>query len=114
MTNKHTMDKAMMMNYVIYQLPEGNANIRDLSFMNFLEIQAISDQFEVVARITARSMDEVFRIGNFVCEEDASKIEVVGDMRSISVGDIVHNLDTDEMFVCARYGWDMIMMKEAV
>ena len=113
MTNKHTMDKAMA-NYAIYQLPSDHASYRDLSFMDFLEIQAISDEFEVVAHITACSMDEVYLIGNFVCEEDATKIEVVSDMRSISIGDIVHNLDTDETFVCAAHGWDMIMMKEAV
>ena len=111
MTNKHTTDKAMT-NYAIYQLPSDHACYRDLYFMDFLEIQAISDEFEVVARITARSMDKVFRIGNFVCEEDETKIEVVGKMRSISIGDIVHNLDTDETFVCASHGWDMIMMKE--
>ena len=111
MTNKHTMDKAMT-NYAIYQLPSDHASYRDLYFMDFLEIQAISDEYEVVAHITARSMDEVFRIGNFVCEEDASKIEIVDKMRSISTGDIVHNLDTDETFVCAAHGWDMIVMKE--
>lgn len=103
-----------MMNFAIYQLPEGNANIRDLYFMTISEIEEISDQYEVVARITARSKDEAFRIGNFICEEDATKIEVVGEMRSISVGDIIHDLDTDETHVVGRIGFSQIMMKEAV
>ena len=62
----------------------------------------------------ARSMDEVFRIGNFVCEGDETLIEILGDMRSISVGDIIHNLDTDETFVVARFGFEKITMKECV
>jgi hypothetical protein len=57
-------------------------------------------------------MDAVFRIANFVCEEDASLIEVVGEMHSLSVGDIVHNLDTDETFVVANFGFEKINMKE--
>ncbi len=103
-----------MVQYAIYQLPEDHANIRDLYFLNALEIQEISDQFEVVARIDARSLDDAFRIGNFVCEEDATKIEVVGDMRSISTGDIIHNLDTDETHVVDRFGYIKINMKETV
>jgi hypothetical protein len=33
-------------------------------------------------------------------------------MHSVSVGDIVHNLDTDETFVVARFGFEKITMKE--
>ena len=100
--------------YMIYQLPFDNENSRDLYFMEPNQIEEISDQFELVARVDARSMDEVFRIANFVCQEDESLIEIVGKMHSLSVGDIVHNLDTDETFVCANYGWNKINMKESV
>jgi hypothetical protein len=103
-----------MTTYMVYQLPFGNENARELSFMSDKEIEEISDQYELVARVDARSMDEVFRIANFVCDEDASLIEVVGEMHSLSVGDIVHNLETDETFVCANYGWNKIEMKESV
>ncbi len=103
-----------MSTYLVYQLPFENENSRDLYFMNEIQIEEISDQFELVARVDARSMDEVFRIANFVCEEDASLIEVVGKMHSLSVGDIVCNLDTDESFVCASFGWKKINMKESV
>jgi hypothetical protein len=100
--------------YAVYQLPEGNAKIRDLSFLNPLEIEAISDEFEMVARVDARSLDEVFRIGNFVVEEDLSLIDMVSEMHSISVGDIIHNLETDETHVVDKFGFVMITMKEAV
>lgn len=103
-----------MTRYAIYQLPFEHDRCRDMSFMSAAEIQEISDEYEFVAQCDARSMDEVFRIANFVCEEDESLIEVVGEMHSLSVGDIVHNLETDETFVCANYGWDKIEMKECV
>ena len=103
-----------MTTYMIYQLPFENENCREMTFMSDKEIEEISDQYEIVARVDARSMDEVFRIANFVCDEDASLIEVVGEMHSLSVGDIVHNLETDETFVCANCGWNKIEMKESV
>ena len=103
-----------MTTYMIYQLPFDNKNSREISFLNEKQIEEISDEFELVARVDARSLDEVFRIGNFVCEEDATKIEVVGEMHSLSVGDIVHNIETDETFVCANIGWKKIQMKESV
>lgn len=112
----------MMNQYAVYQLPEDNPYIRDIYFMssrkdiNFIfseEIAEISNEYEFVARIDARSLDEVFRIGNFVCPEDDTLRQVFGSMRSISVGDIIHNLDTDETFVVAKYGFDPITMKES-
>jgi hypothetical protein len=114
MMNRKGNEMNKMTTYVIYQLPFENENVRGLTFMSDKEIEEISDQYEIVARVDARSMDEVFRIANFVCDEDASLIEVVGEMHSLSVGDIVHNLETDETFVCANCGWNKIEMKESV
>jgi hypothetical protein len=68
----------------------------------------------VVARVDACTGDEVYRIGNFVCEEDASLIEVVGEMRSVSVGDIIHNLTTGDTHVVDKFGFVKIDMKETV
>jgi hypothetical protein len=104
----------MMTRYAIFQLPEDNANIRDLYFMTPKQIEEISDQFELVARVDARSLETVFRIANFVCEEDKTLIEIYGEMHSLSVGDIVQNLDDDKTFVCAKVGWVEIQMKECV
>jgi hypothetical protein len=103
-----------MKSYLVYQLPFENEKSRDVSFMNEKEIEAISDEFELVARVDARTLDECFRIANFVCEDDATLIEVVGKMHSLSVGDIVVDLETDQAYVCASFGWEKIDMKECV
>ena len=102
--------------YAIYQLPFENENVRDLSFMTASEIERISDQFEFVAVIEARDLNHVFAISN-CCGEDPKMetlIERVLPMHSISVGDIIHNLETDETWVVANYGFDLITMKEVV
>lgn len=105
---------SQMSRYAVYQLPELHAKIRDLSFLSPAEVEEISGDYEVVATVDARSLDEVFRIGNFVSERDMTLIEVVGDMHSISVGDIIHNLVTDETHVVDKIGFVKINMKESV
>jgi radical SAM superfamily enzyme len=115
MVNNKGNKMSQMSRYIVYQLPEDNAKIRDLSFMNPLEVEAISDEFKVVAIVDARSLDEVFRIGNFIVEEDSTLIDLVcDDMHSISVGDIIHNITTDETHVVDRFGFVKINMKEVV
>jgi hypothetical protein len=106
----------MKMNrYAIFQLSDDSSSFRDLYFMNTKQIEKISDEYEFVARIDARNLNEVFRIGNFVVEEDETLRDVrVEGMRSISVGDIVQNIDDDKCFVCLRNGWEEINMKECV
>lgn len=102
--------------YAIYQLPFENENSRDLSFMEASQIEEISDQYEFVAIIEARDLNHVFAISN-CCSEDPkleTLIERVQEMHSISVGDIIHNLETDETWVVSNYGFDLINMKESV
>lgn len=102
-----------MNQYAIYQMPESNPKIRDMYFMDAKEIEAISDEYEFVAAAKAKTLDDVFRIGNFVVESDRDSIAIIGDMHSVSVGDIIHCLETDETFVVARYGFTKIEMKRA-
>jgi hypothetical protein len=100
--------------YAIYQLPFENENHRDLTFMEASEIEAISDQYELVAYIDGTSLDNVFFISN-CCGDDPkleTLIERIEPMSSISVGDIIHNLETDETYVVANYGFTKIDMKE--
>lgn len=100
--------------YAVYQLPFENENSRELSFMEASQIEAISDQYELVAIIDGKSLDDVFYISN-ACSEDEkleTLIERIQPMHSISVGDIIHNLETDETWVVANYGFDLINMKE--
>lgn len=102
-----------MSKYAVYQLPFDHKNKRDMGFFEASQIEAISDEYELVAQVDARSLDEVFRIGNFICESDRTLIEIVGEMHSISVGDIIANLESGEEYVVASVGFDKISMKEA-
>ena len=100
--------------YAVYQLPFENENSRELTFMTPEQIEEISDQYEFVALIDAQSLDHVFHISN-ACDIDEkleTLIERIQPMHSVSVGDIIHNLTTDETFVVANYGFDRINMKE--
>ncbi len=97
-----------MNQYAVYQVPFENDLIRDIRFMTALDIQAVSDQYELVATVEAEDLDEVFFFGNM----KRSKFDVVGEMVSVSVGDIIHNLTTDETFVVGTCGFHEINMKE--
>lgn len=99
-----------MTKFALYQVPFENDLIRDIRFMNPIEIEAVSDQYELVATVEANSLEGVFHFGNMKRE----MFNVVGDMVSVSVGDIIHNLETDETHVVDRIGFVKINMKEAV
>ena len=73
------------------------------------EIEEISDEYELVGTIEAKDFEQAFTIGNIWAED---KIEVVGDMRSVSVGDILEDLATGVTMVVERYGFSEIVMKE--
>ena len=94
--------------YAVYQVPFENDLIRDIRFMDPLEIEAVSDQYECVATVEAKDVDEVFFFGNM----QRSKFKVVGEMVSVSVGDIIHNLETDETHVVDNIGFVKITMRE--
>lgn len=102
-----------MIKYAIYQLPEDNAKIRDMFFMSNEEITEISDQYELVGTIEAENLNQVFRIGNFECNADElARVNSFDTMHSISVGDIIHNLESNETWIVGRYGFDRFEMKE--
>lgn len=99
-----------MQKFAIYQLSDENPKIRDMYFMSADEVEAISDEYDLVGLVSAQSFDHVFTIGNM----QRSKVEVVGEMRSVSVGDILVNLTTGETVIVANIGFKQITMKEAV
>lgn len=104
-----------MNSYLVFQLPSENDKMRDLYFMEPKQIEAISDEFEVVAEIYADSLDEVFRLGNFMAAEEEidEKVKTKG-MRSVSVGDILVSSYTGLEYVVTADGFELIEMKEAV
>lgn len=99
-----------MQKFAIYQLSDENPKFRELYFVEAKDIEEFSDEYDLVGLVSAHSFDQVFGIGNM----QRSRIEVVGEMRSVSVGDILVNLTTGETVVVAKFGFDKITMKEAV
>ena len=97
--------------FAVYQLSDADSRIRDMYFMGKDEIAEISADYDMVATIAAEDLEQAFTIGN-IWKED--QISMVGDMRSISVGDILHDLESDRQYVVARFGFDEIEMREAV
>jgi hypothetical protein len=106
------IDKEIQMKrFALFQLPEESKFIRDLYFMDANEIAAISDEYRMVALIDGETLDDVFSIGNIGPE---SKIERVEPMHSVSVGDIIQDVIDNKTFVVAKFGFEEILMKEAV
>ncbi len=101
----------MTYRFAIYQLPQDNPIIRDMYFMSAQEIEAISDQYELVGTIDAKDPEQAFTIGNMWNED---RMDIVGPMRSVSVGDIVEDLTTGQTLVVAKFGFNEIDMKEGV
>lgn len=97
-----------MTKFAVYQVPFENDLIRDVGFMSAEAIELVSDQYELVGYVDAVDLEQVFFYGNMQRE----KFTVVGDMVSVSTGNIIHNLDTDETFVVENYGFKKINMKE--
>lgn len=100
-----------MSTYAIYQIPEVTPMnlIRDIGFFTPFEVEAVSDYHELVGTVEASSLNEVFELGNL----HHWMVKQVVAMRSISVGDIIHNLETDETHMVDRFGFVKINMKEA-
>jgi hypothetical protein len=103
-----------MTQYLIFQLDFENPKHRDLTFMSSREIADISDEYDLVGVIHADSLADVFYKSNIGGRELEKNIYRVGEMSSVSVGDIVVSLENDQAYVCALYGWDEIEMKVAV
>jgi hypothetical protein len=101
----------MTYRFAIYQLPEDNPIIRDMYFMSSQEIEAISDQYELVGMIDAKDPEQAFTIGNMWNED---RMDIVGPMHSISVGDIIEDLTTGQTLVVEKFGFSEINMKEGV
>lgn len=96
--------------YAVYQVPFENDLIRDIRFMNAEQVQEVSDQHVLVGTVEAVDLEQVFFYGNM----QRSRFNVVGEMVSVSTGDIIHDLRSDKTFVVEHHGFKQINMKEAV
>jgi hypothetical protein len=101
----------MINRFAVYQLSDENPKIRDMYFMSAEEIAEISDEYDLVGMIDANDLEQAFTVGNIWAK---ARINVVGDMRSVSVGDILEDLVTGKTYVVASFGFNEITMKESV
>ena len=115
--NKAQMTKEQMREYLdgptktyaVYQVPFENDLIRDKGFMKPFEIEAVSDQYELVGTVEAVDPEQVFFYGNMQRE----KFTVLGEMVSVSVGDIIEEFESGKTWVVDNIGFVLINMKEA-
>jgi len=68
----------------------------------------VQNEYDRIAIVTADSLDEVFEKTNHIYEDwtknDGVSMIVKG-ARSTSVGDLVLNMDTLDLVICAPIGW---------
>lgn len=100
----------MINRFAVYQLDFDDFRMRDMYFMSAKEIEAISDDYELVATIDANELEQAFTVGNIGPE---ARINRVAPMRSVSVGDILEDLTSGKTYVVAKFGFEEIAMKEA-
>ena len=77
---------------------------RDVTFVgseNWEPMMAM--KYKKVAVCEASNLEDVFHMGNGY--GDQSKFERIGEMRSLSVGDLVECVDTGDMLMCDPEGW---------
>lgn len=66
----------------------------------------MASRYNLVARCEADNLDQVFHMGNGYGDQD--KIERLERMHSVSVGDLVEDVETGELFMCDPEGWTSI------
>lgn len=64
--------------------------------------------FTEVATIETELLDDVFEIGNFMGLTMPIMKEGAQAMHSVSVGDLIHNQDTDEIHVVSHIGFKRV------
>jgi hypothetical protein len=99
-----------MKTYALYQVPFENDLIRDKGFMSAGQIEEVSDQYELVGTVEAKDLNEVFFFGNI----EREKFTVLGEMVSVSAGDIIEEIESGKTWVVDNIGFVLINMKEAV
>lgn len=61
--------------------------------------------FHQVCNIDAEDLEDVFRVGNMGPE---NQIERIQEMHSLSVGDVVVDMDNGQSFMCNPFGFERI------
>jgi hypothetical protein len=97
--------------YEVYQMPSDHPRYRDLFFMDASEVEGLTDAYDKVCLVDARSLEDVFCICNGQGVESGFEtlIHRYAPMRSLSVGDIVRDTESNTTYLCAPIGWTILM-----
>ena len=103
-----------MTQYTVLQIQDNDIlRNTDIMFRPTKElVESLSMEYSTVALVDATSLENVFLVGN--SDQLETRIQRFQEMRSISVGDVIHNLETDEMFYVDRVGFKPCELKEEV
>ena len=113
----------MMPSYLLYQIKLSNDQykeelFRELKFKTMmlqekdaqLAVHAASvfNLYKLVALIAAHDIEEAFNVGNGYHTSSKSSIEKFRHAYSMSVGDVVVDINAEKAYVCCSVGWQQI------
>ena len=109
-------EEITMKTFTVYQLQ--GPNYRDARFnlgfgdnpVALAEKLFNQRSYQLVADIKAVDLNHVFQIGNIGPEENITRI---GQMCSLSVGDVIQCQETGDCFLIANFGFQKLFEKEA-
>ena len=113
----------MMPSYLLYQIKLSNDQykeelFRELKFKTMmlqdkdaqLAVNAASvfNLYKLVALIAADDLEEAFDAGNGYSKSSRTRIEKFRHAYSMSVGDVVVDINAEKAYVCCSVGWQQI------
>lgn len=113
----------MMPSYLLYQIKLNTQQIqtqvfRDIKFDTMMlrdgEAQKPVDAacalnlYKLVALIAADNLEEAFSVGNGYPNSRRSRIEKFRPSSSVSVGDVLIDIEAEKAYACCSYGWQQI------
>lgn len=90
--------------FAVYQVSSDHELISDLMFRPTQDmVERLQEEYELVARIDANSLEHVYLVSNSGMFE--TLIERVAPMRSVSIGDVIYDIEADKYFCVDRCGF---------
>jgi hypothetical protein len=113
----------MMPSYLLYQIKLSDDQFKEELFRELkyktmtlknedaqLAVNAASvfNLYKLVALIAAHDIEEAFNVGNGYPSSSRSRIEKFRHAYSMSVGDVLIDIEAEKAYACCSYGWQQI------
>lgn len=113
----------MMPSYLLYQIKLSDDQFeeelfRELKYKTMLLKQedaqlavnaaSVFNLYKLVALIAAHDLGEAFNVGNGYPTSNKSRIEKFRHAYSVSVGDVLVDIEAEKAYACCSYGWQQI------